>query len=392
MKRVVLVGLLAPLLAVSTACALRQPEREQTPASATQEPALNLQLVVAGFTRPVYLTNAGDGSGRLFIVEQAGRVWIMDDGERLPEPFLDIVPLVGSSANEQGLLSLAFHPDYATNGRAFVNYTNLDGDTVVAEYQVMPDDPNRLDPASARTVLQVDQPAGNHNGGLLLFGPDGYLYVGMGDGGGQNGGQNGQRLDTLLGKVLRIDVNAGSPYAIPPDNPFVSTTGARPEIWLTGLRNPWRFSFDAATGDLYLGDVGSASIEEVNVIPPGQGGLNLGWNIFEGLRCNRPDDACPAQDSRFFWPLYTYEHAERECAITGGYVYRGPAAPSLRGVYLFADYCAGTIWGLTRAADSAPNVTPLHGSNLRISSFGLDEAANLYVVDLRGTVWVVRGE
>src|SRR5215217_1845812 len=247
-----------------------------------------LELVADGFDQPVQVVDPDDGSRRLFVVEQPGRIRIIDDGQVVPEPFLDITDLVGC-CGERGLLSVAFHPDYAKTGDVFVNYTDHNGDTVVARYQVSTTDPNRLDATSAETILTVDQPAANHNGGLLLFGPkDGYLYIGLGDGGGGNG-QNGQLLSTLLGKLLRIDVNGSSnglPYSIPPDNPFVDQPGALPEIWAFGVRNPWRFSFDQVTGDLWIGDVGSATYEEVNYQPGASpGGENYGWNLMEGPEC-----------------------------------------------------------------------------------------------------------
>src|SRR5918998_877978 len=251
-----------------------------------------LELVADGFDQPVQVVDPGDGSRRLFVVEQPGRIRIIHDGQVVPEPFLDITDLVGC-CGERGLLGLAFHPDYAKTGDLFVNYTDHNGDTVVARYQVSTADPNRADPASAETILAVDQPAANHNGGLLLFGPkDGHLYIGLGDGGGGNG-QNGQDLSTLLGKILRIDVkgtSADAPYGIPPDNPFVDQPEARPEIWVLGVRNPWRFSFDRVTGDLWIGDVGSATYEEVNYQPAASpGGENYGWDLMEGTVC-RADD------------------------------------------------------------------------------------------------------
>jgi hypothetical protein len=216
----------------------------------------------------VDLKHAGEGSGRLFVVEQAGRIRIIQNGELLPDSFLDIEPLVNSRGNEQGLLGLAFHPDYANNGLFFVNYTDVNGDTVVARYSVSADDPDRADPASAKIILQVDQPFANHNGGDLVFGPDGYLYIGLGDGGSAGDPQgNGQNLTALLGKMLRIDVDNGDPYAIPPDNPFLGRSEVRPEIWAYGLRNPWRYSFDRATGDLYIADVGQNALEEINFQP-----------------------------------------------------------------------------------------------------------------------------
>ena len=341
-------------------------------------------LVADGFDRPVQIVDAGDGSGRLFVVEQSGRIRIVRDGQVLPEPFLDISELV-SCCGERGLLSLAFHPEYQDNGLLFVDYTDANGDTVVARYHVSTTDPDRADPASAEVILTVDQPAANHNGGLLLFGPrDGYLYIGLGDGGGGNG-QNGQDLSTLLGNILRIDIDGTSgelPYAIPPDNPFVDQPGARPEIWALGVRNPWRFSFDRVTGDLWVADVGSATYEEVNFQPAASsGGENYGWNLMEGFEC-RAEGGC----DEFVAPVSGFDRDEG-CVVTGGYTYRGTAIPDMEGVYLFADYCSGRVWGLVPDANSSwTRLGPVE-TGLRISSFGEDAAGELYVVDIEGAVY-----
>jgi glucose/arabinose dehydrogenase len=237
--------------------------------------------VVGGLAKPIGLANAGDGSNRLFVIEQAGVIRILQNGLLTPEPFLDIRAQVGSQANEQGLLGLAFHPKYAKNGYFYVNYTDLQGDTVIARFSVSASDPQRADPTSEKRLLAVDQPYPNHNGGQVIFGPDGYLYLGLGDGGsGGDPAGNGQSRATLLGKILRIDVDKGDPYAIPPDNPFAQG-GGRAEIWAYGLRNPWRFSFDRLTGDLYIADVGQNQWEEIDWLPAGQSGANLGWDVFE---------------------------------------------------------------------------------------------------------------
>lgn len=343
-----------------------------------------LTRLVNGLQRPTYLTHAGDGSGRLFITEQVGRIRLVVNGQLLEQPFLDISSIVGSRASEQGLLSIAFHPRYASNGHFFVNYTDVRGDTVVARYKVSAD-PNIADPESGLVLLTIDQPYANHNGGQLQFGPDGYLYIGMGDGGSAGDPQNnGQRLDTLLGKLLRIDVDSASPYGIPPDNPFRSRDDAKPEIWAYGLRNPWRFSFDRATGDLYMADVGQNAYEEVDFQPAASGGgENYGWNFMEGNhpyggRSNRPE---------FTPPVAEYSHAEGGCSVTGGYVYRGARLPGLAGIYLFGDYCTGLTWTLYRSAPDTWERRLFLRTNLRISSFGEDEAGELYVLDHVGAVY-----
>jgi glucose/arabinose dehydrogenase len=348
--------------------------------------AFALAPVADGFEQPVHVVDAEDGSGRLFVVEQAGRIRIVRDGVKVDQPYLDITPFVGC-CGERGLLSVAFHPRYAENGFFYVDYTDLNGDTQVVRYRVSADDPDRADSGSAETILTVAQPAANHNGGLLLFGLDGYFYVGLGDGGGGNG-QNGQKLDTLLGKILRIDVDREEgehPYAIPPDNPFVGNPEARPEIWVWGLRNPWRFAFDRATGDLWIGDVGSSVYEEIDLVPAGSGGQNFGWDQMEGFDC---DEAGASACAGFVPPVSGFDRGAG-CVVTGGAVYRGSAIPSLVGVYLFADYCGAGVWGLARDAAgnwiTAGPIAPGHS----IVSFGEDVAGELYVVDLDGGLYAV---
>jgi glucose/arabinose dehydrogenase len=378
---------IAPLLSIQLLLVLLAPTSAFTGPSSEGARALSnfgLQPLAVDLDRPVQVVDPGDGSGRLFFVEQGGLVLMLRDGQVEAQPFLDLTGVV-SCCGERGLLSLVFHPDFATNGYFFVDYTDSAGDTVVARYRVSAAHPDLADPSSAETIVWVDQPASNHNGGLILFGPrDGYLYVGLGDGGGGNG-QNSQDPATLLGKLLRIDVNnrsEGLRYAIPPDNPFVDVPGARPEIWVSGLRNPWRFSFDRETGDLWIGDVGSATYEEVNYQPADSpGGENYGWNLMEGTDC-RDDAGCEG----FVPPVSGFDRDEG-CVVTGGYVYRGQAVPSLAGIYLFADYCGGSVWGLARDpaggwARSGPVET-----GLRISSFGEDAAGELYLVDLDGAVY-----
>ena len=332
---------------------------------------LRLEAVVGGLEQPVFLTHAGDASGRLFVVEQAGRILILAPGGLLPEPFLDIRDRV-RAGGERGLLGLAFHPRFARNGRYFVYYTRQqDGASVLAEYRVSPD-PDRSR-RRQRVLLRVPQPFSNHNGGMIAFGPDGLLYVALGDGGG--GGDPGNRAqdpDQLLGKILRIDVG-GRPYRIPESNPFVGG-GGRPEIYALGLRNPWRFSFDRANGRLLAGDVGQGHREEIDLIRRGR---NYGWRILEGTRCYRPRENCDRTGLEP--PLTEYRQRGARCAVTGGYVYRGRAIGELRGTYLFADFCSGEIFGLRQGRRSI-----LLDSDLTIASFGEDEAGELYVLDHSG--------
>jgi len=339
---------------------------------------LRLEEVAGGLASPSGIVAPGDGSGRLFILEQPGRIRIVDDGSLVDAPFLDIVDRVTSEGNEQGLLGLAFHPRYAENGRFLINYTDRNGDTVISAWTVG-QDPNRADAGSERVLLSVDQPAGNHNGGHLVFGPDGYLYVGLGDGGG--GGDtygNGQNGQTLLGAMLRLDVDGAQPYAIPQDNPFVDDPAVLDEIWAIGLRNPWRYSFDRLTGDLYIADVGQNAYEEVNFQPAGSGGgENYGWPIMEGMHCFR-GEGC--ETAGLVMPIWEYDHSAG-CSITGGHVYRGSRYPTLQGIYLVGDYCSGTIWGLARGEDGNWQSAVLAQTNARLTSFGEDEAGELYLVD-----------
>lgn len=332
--------------------------------------------VAEGFIRPVDIQNAGDGSGRLFIVEQTGRILVYDNGRVSPTPFLNIIDEVGSSGNEQGLLGLAFHPHYAENGLFFVNYTDRSGNTVIARFHVS-DDPNVADPASETQLLHVDQPYPNHNGGVLVFGPDGYLYAGLGDGG--SGGDplgNGQNTSTLLGKILRLDVDSGEPYAIPAGNPFGS------EVWAYGLRNPWRFSFDRATGDLWIGDVGQGDWEEIDYLPAGSpAGANFGWNLMEGSHPFK-GDAQPG----LLLPVAEYSHAEGGCSVTGGTIYRGAALPEWQGIYLYGDFCSGKVWGLIRSTDGWQSQVQFE-TGFSISSFGEDEAGEVYIANLQGAIY-----
>jgi hypothetical protein len=347
---------------------------------------VELEPVVAGLSSPLFVTGPDDGSGRLFVVEQPGRIRIVQQGRLLATPFLDLTAKV-TSGGERGLLGLALEPGFGTAGRDRfdVDYTDTQGNTVVAEYRASANDPNVADPASGRTLLHVDQPFPNHNGGEVVFGPDRRLYVGLGDGG--SGGDpfgNGQNLDTLLGKILRIDpLHAGSTLAasiVPADNPFVTRSGARPEIWSYGLRNPWRFSFDRGTGDLWIGDVGQGAWEEVDLSRRTDGagrGLDFGWNRMEGDHCYPPGSSCDRTGLTL--PVAEYGH-DQGCAIVGGYVARAADAGPLRGVYLFSDNCSGRVWGLSSATPEKAIV--LNDGGRSISSFGEDANGDLYATDL----------
>lgn len=331
--------------------------------------------VADGLTEPVLLTHAGDSSGRTFIVEQPGVIKILQNGQVLAEPFLDIRDRVNDGANEQGLLGLAFHPQYAANGWFFVNYTGAQGQTVIARFTA---NGNVADVTSERIVLEIAQPYANHNGGHVAFGPDGFLYIGLGDGGSAGDPQDfAQNLQSLLGKMLRLDVNT-EPYAIPPGNPFVSRSDIRPEIWSFGWRNPWRFSFDRATGDMYVADVGQNSIEEVSFQSAASaGGENYGWRFLEGTGAylgTAPEGLVA--------PIAGYTHAEGGCSVTGGYVYRGPTLTDLNGVYVFGDYCTGLTWSL-RLVNDVWERREFMDTDFVISSFGEDEAGELYLLNHR---------
>ncbi len=348
---------------------------------------LATEPLITGLSDPLDITHAGDGSGRLFIAERLGRVRIWDGASLLPIPFLDISNLT-TGGGERGLLGLAFHPQYAVNGRFFVHYTDQQGDTVLAAYTVSPD-ANIADPASAAIVLQTLQPFPNHNGGQIRFGPDGFLYMALGDGGsGGDPQNNAQNLNSLLGKLLRIDVDGAVPYAIPADNPFVGQLNVREEIWAYGLRNPWRFSFDRLTGDLFIGDVGQNRFEEINFQPAAStGGENYGWRLMEGSSCfNPPADCNTAGD--LVLPILEYGRATG-FSVTGGFVYRGARIPELFGHYVFADFGTGTIF----IAESQPgglwNVVSTLSTPLRISAFGEDEDGEIYLAHLALSVGAV---
>jgi len=345
-------------------------------------PYIAFEQVATGLSQPTFITHSGDGTGRLFITERTGRIRILQGGSLLGTPFLDIGSKLSASGGEQGLLGLAFHPDYENNGVFFVHYTNPSGAIVLARYLVS-SDANQADAASESILLTIPKPAANHNGGMLAFGPDGMLYMGTGDGGGggdPNG--NGQKLTTLLGKVLRLDVDGGTPYAIPSDNPFAANPdpSIRKEIWAFGLRNPWRFSFDRSTDDLYIADVGQGAREEVDFQPAASvGGENYGWNVMEGSLCFNPSSGC--NTSGKVMPVAEYDHGSSGgCSISGGYVYRGTRYPAMNGVYLYGDFCSGRLWGLRWNGSSWQN-SLLQDTAYGINTFGEDESGEIYLAD-----------
>ena len=343
---------------------------------------LAVEVVARGLTAPLYVT-APPNDVRLFVVEQNGRVLIIEDGRVRERPFLDVSARL-RFGGERGLLSLAFHPNYARNGYFFVNYSEkVNGATRIERYRVS-QDANRADPASAQLILRAEQPYSNHNGGHILFGPDGMLYIAMGDGG--SGGDpkgNGQNRASLLGALLRIDIDRGLPYAIPPDNPFTGDAGARPEIWAWGLRNPWRIAFDGAAGLLYVADVGQDEWEEVTIVRASAGGLNHGWNLMEGNHCFAEDDCDLAT---LTLPAYEYEHDEG-CSITGGLVYRGAALPALAGHYLFSDYCTGFLRSLSHGDGGVVAVHEWAAGDIgNVTTFGEDSAGEIYITNSDGDV------
>lgn len=350
--------------------------------------------IAQDLTRPLYLTHANDDSGRLFIVEQVGRIKVADADGQILQTFLDINALLTWDARgtggytERGLLGLVFHPDYADNGIFFVNYTNTDGATVVVRYRVDADDPNSADPNSAEVIFTLPQPFPNHNGGHIAFGQDGYLYISIGDGGAANDPlAAGQNPTTLLGTIIRIDVDsppqAGLNYAIPADNPFVGDSAGADEVWAYGLRNAWRFSFDRITDDMYVADVGQNRWEEVNFQPAGVGGLNYGWAAYEASHVFNSNISAPDA----VMPIAEYDHSVG-CSITGGYVYRGEALDEAwQGVYLYSDYCSGRLWGAYRDEAMVWQSGEILNGQMPVSSFGEDQQGELYIIDYRGTVY-----
>jgi len=331
-----------------------------------------LKKVYSGFNQPVYLANSSDNSGRIFIVEKPGKIISLKNGTKTT--FLDITDRVRSKESERGLLSVAFHPEFIKNGRYFVYYTDSRGDVIVSEFNSSSGNKNE------KVIMKIKQPYSNHNGGQLEFGPDGYLYIGTGDGGaGGDPLENGQNILSLLGKILRIDINSGDIYNVPTSNPFINKSG-KDEIWAYGLRNPWRFSFDRETGDLYIADVGQNKWEEINFQPSGSGGgENYGWRYLEGF--NTFDLDSDIDLSSLTMPVIEYSHQDG-CSVTGGYVYRGERYRDIQGTYFFGDFCSGIIWGL-RKKNNEWQYAKFLNSSLLISSFGIDEKGDIYITDLK---------
>ncbi len=409
MRRAVGTAVLSIALAVALAVALggcapaadpvivpTDPVETPTPPPAEPGPDLDaleieVEPLVAGLEQPLLATGSGDGSGDLFVAEKTGRLLVVRDGA--PEVFLDLRDAV-STESERGLLGVAFPGGYAEHGRFYVSYTDRDGASVVSRFERTG---AAADRASERVVIRVPQPYANHNGGHIAFGPDGYLYASFGDGG--SGGDplgSGQDLTTLLGAMLRIDVGEGPggpaelgslPYVVPPDNPFTGREDALDEIWSYGLRNPWRFSFDRETGDLWIGDVGQNAVEEIDFQPAeSRGGENWGWNLFEGTSPYPPDRQVTEDLDGFAWPIVEYRHPIGR-SVTGGYVYRGEEFPAMRGVYLYGDYVSGRIWGLVRAADGSAENRELLETDLAVVSFGETDDGELLVIDFGGAVY-----
>ena len=377
---------LSPLGAASTPQTESQPQPESAESPPTQAPVQSAlqfpdptqyewKLVINGFTRPVDLQSAHDGSGRLFVIEKYGVIRLVKDWLPSPQPFLDISDRVNEGGNEMGLLGFAFHPDFEQNGYFYVNYTGAGGHTRISRFTANGD---TADPNSEQVLMVIEQPYSNHNGGKVAFGPDGYLYLGLGDGGlAGDPHKHGQNTQSLLGKILRIDVNHGSPYSIPADNPFGN------EVWAYGLRNPWRFSFDRLTGDLYIGDVGQGEWEEVDYLPIGSpSGANFGWSVMEGGH---------GYDGLFqegmLLPVAEYSHSNpySGCSVTGGYVYRGSMS-EWNGIYLYGDYCTGTVWGLI-LSNGQWQTQVMFETGLSITSFGEDENGELYLVSDAGGIY-----
>ncbi len=373
-------------LSLGVAAALNACSSSSEP-SIPQGTGARLQQIASGLSSPLYLTSPPGDLARLFVVEQTGGIRLIKDGSLLPTPFLDLSGRI-VAGGEQGLLGLAFYPDYATSGRFVVHYTDPAGDTHLSIFQVSAD-PDVADPATEQVILTADQPYANHNGGQVLFGPDGFLYLGLGDGGAANDPEGrGQNLSELLGSILRVDVQSGTSYTVPADNPFVGQAGVQPEVWSYGLRNPWRFSFDRTTGDLYIADVGQDRYEEIDVAPGGASpgkGINYGWNIMEGVHCLSGEQC---DQTGLTLPAFEYGH-DQGCSISGGYVYRGSAIPALQGLYFFGDYCQGWVRSIRYTGGEATELTdwPTLKPGGSVLSFGEDAAGELYVLSSSGGVF-----
>ena len=378
--RVLVTALVGAAVVLVAACS-PAPSARPTPAGTGVTPVAS--VVVGGLSAPLDIAHAGDGTGRVFVAEQAGRIRVVKAGALVDRPFLDIIARI-RSGGERGLLGLAFHPDYPADPRFFVNYTDLDGNTVISSFRVSSTDPDVGNPDSETILLRIGQPFPNHNGGAVVFGPDGMLYIGMGDGGSAGDPQdNGRRLDTLLAKILRIDVDGdggeGGPYGIPAGNPYVGVAGARPEIWLTGLRNPWRIRFDRGTGDLWIGDVGQGKWEEIDVARAGVGGLDYGWNRMEGFHCYEPAQGC--DPAGLTLPVAEYGH-DQGCAVIGGVVVRDARQGRLDGRYLFGDSCSDNLWLMDPSGDARREAVIATTLGRSLSSIGEGEDGTVYATSL----------
>lgn len=363
----------------------------------SQAAELTTVKVAGGFSQPLFLTSPVGDQTRLFVVEQGGTIRIIKSGTVLGAPFLDVRTKV-SSDGERGLLGLAFHPSYASNGYFYINYTNTSGNTVIARYKVSAN-PDIADASSETIMMTVTQPFSNHNGGMLAFSPnDDHLYIGLGDGGsGNDPGNRAQDGETELGKMLRINVGNGTSFTAPADNPFNSNPDVLDTIWSLGFRNPWRYSFDRLNGDLYIGDVGQGSREEISVQPGSStGGENYGWRCMEGKECTGLS-GCTCNAPGLTIPIHDYGHAGGNCSVTGGYVYRGTAIPDLDGTYFFADFCTGKIWSFVRSGNTANQFTdrtaelrPIRGETINnVSSFGEDDKGEIYIIDRDGEIFKI---
>lgn len=391
-----------PPVPTATSSAVAQTPSSPTPLNTTpelskptpQDLTLSLELVATGLRKPLFLTHAGDGSERLFLLEQQGRIYIHKEGQLIPEPFLDIRDRVNDQGNEQGLLGLAFAPDYVKSLQFYVNYTAAAGQTRISRFTASSLNPDIAWPDSEEVILEVAQPRSNHNGGMIAFGPDNMLWIGMGDGGGgYDQFRTGQNPQSLLAKMVRIDVLDPGPgeYAVPADNPWVSESwqgeDMLPEVWAVGLRNPWRFSFDRDTGDLWIADVGQDRFEEIHFVPaPLTGGLNFGWPIREGKNCLYGADC---QSEGLLEPVIEFSQETGVCSITGGYVYRGRRYPAAVGGYVAGDYCSGEIWMTFVPEDGSSNWSAIRllDTAHNISSFGEDEKGELYLVAQEGQIY-----